>query len=158
MTNGQIFSAAFQTTALTTNPHDAFGILAPTNSRVVIHEIVLAQPTTEAPDRLGVQLLRGSTASSTSAAITPRNIMGHALAPSAGSSVTLPSSTLVSTASAVLLAADAAFDNRFAFRPAPCDRPMIEAGQRLHVRISAPSTGRMNGTLLYSEIGRPASS
>lgn len=158
MTNGQIFTAAFQTTALTTNPHDAIGILAPTNSRVMIHEIVLAQPSTEAPDRLGVMLLRGSTASSTSAAITPRNNLGHALAPSAGSSVTLPCTTLVSTASAVLLAADAAYDNRFRFRPEACDRPMIEAGQRLHVRITAPSTTKLNGFVRFSEIGKPASS
>jgi hypothetical protein len=153
-----IYSAAFQTTAVTTNPHDAIGILAPTNSRVAIHEIVLSQPTTEAPDRIGVQLLRGSTASSTSAAITPRNLSGHSGAVVAGSSVTLPCTTLVSTTSAVLLAADAADDNRFAYKPAPCDRPILEAGQRLHVRITAPSTTRLNGTIFFSEIGKPASS
>jgi len=30
-------------------------------------------------------------------------------------------------------------------------------GQRLHVRVSALSTGRLNGTITFSEIGKPAS-
>lgn len=154
--NGPIYTASFQTTALTTNPHDAFGILPSTLSRVAIHEITLAQPTTEAPDRLGVQLLRGSTASSTSAAITPRHIHGWSGAPTAGSSVTLPCTTLVSTASAVLVHADAFFDNKWVWRPAPMDRPVLDVSQRLHVRITAPSTTRLNGTIKFSELGKTA--
>lgn len=154
--NGPVYTASFQTTALTTNSHDAFGILASTLSRVCIHEVTLAQPTSEAPDRLGVQLLRGSTASSTSAAITPRHIHGWSSVPTAGSSVTLPCTTLVSTASAVMVYADAFYDNTWCFRPAPVDRPILDVSQRLHVRITAPSTTRMNGTITFSEISKPA--
>src|SRR5262249_6594970 len=139
---------------LTTNPFDAIGILAPTNSRVAIHEIALAVPSTEAPDRLGVQLLRGSTISSTSVAITPRHIHGWTGAPTAGSSVTLPCTTLVSTTSAVRLVADAFWDNVWRWTPEPMHRPILEVGQRLHVRLSAPSTTRMSGTITFSEIGR----
>jgi hypothetical protein len=154
---GPIYTASFQTTALTTNAHDVIGIAAPSNSRIAIHEITLAQPTTEASDRFGVQLLRGSTASSTSAAITPRHIHGHTGTPTAGASVTRPCTTLVSTNSAVLLHADAATENRWFYRPAPWDRPILTTEQRLHVRITAPSTTRMNGTIVFSEIGKPAS-
>jgi hypothetical protein len=153
---GPIYTASFQTTALTTNVMDAVGIRASSLSRVCIHEITLGQPTTEAPDRLGVQLLRGSTASSTSAAITPRHVHGWSGAPTAGSSVTGPGGT-VSTASAVLLYADGFFDNSWIYRPAPVDRPILDVNQRLHVRITAPSTTRLNGSITWSEIGRPAS-
>jgi hypothetical protein len=154
---GPIFTAAFQTTALTANAHDIFGILAPSNSRVRIHEVCLAQPSTESPDdRLGVRLLRGSTASSTATALSPRHIHGWSGVPAAGSSVTFGCTTLVSTASAVLLYADSFFYNIFNFRPDPCDRPVLDVDQRLHVRITAPSTGRMNGTITWSEIGAPS--
>lgn len=154
---GPIYTASFQTTALTTAAQDAFGILASATSRVMIHEIVLAQPTTEAPDRFSVQLLRGSTISSTSVAITPRHIHGWTGTPTAGSSVTLPCTTVASTASSVLVYADAAIDNRWVYNPCPSERLILNASQRLHVRISAPSTGRMNGSITFSEIGRPAS-
>ena len=153
--SGNVYKCAFSTTALTTNPHDLIGILASSLSRVAIHEIVIGQPSTEcAYDSLGVQLLRGSTASSTSAAITPRHISGHSGAASAGSSVTLPCTTLVSTASAVLLHAEAFHGNKYCFRPDPCDRPVLEISQRLHVRVTAPSTTRLNGTVTFSEIGK----
>jgi hypothetical protein len=155
---GPIYTASFQTTSITTATCDVIGIKAPDNSRVCIHEIVAAQPSTDASDRFGVQLLRGSTASSTSAAITPRNIWGWSGAPTAGSSVTQPSATLVSTTSAVLIYADAAHDNRWQYRPMPMDRLILDAGQRLHVRITAPSTTKLNGTITFSEIGNKASS
>ncbi len=157
MPNGPIDIASFQTTGLTTAVHDAIGIRASTSSRTMIHEIVLAQPTTEASDRFGVQLLRGSTIASTSVAITPRHLHGWSGTPTAGSSVTLPCTTVASTASSVLLYADAAVDNRWIYRPEPCERPILDVSQRLHVRITAPSTTRLNGCITFSEIGKPAS-
>jgi len=152
---GPIFTAAFGSSALSASAHDVFGILAPSNSRVRIEEIVLTQPSSEGTD-FSVQLLRGSTASSTSTAITPRHIHGWSDMV-AGSSVTGPSTTLVSTTSAVVLYSDGTSDLRWAYKPAPCDRPIINVGQRLHVRVSALSTGRLNGTITFSEIGKPAS-
>src|SRR5215510_9479257 len=122
---GPIYTASFQTTALTTNQFDAIGILASSNSRVMIHEIALTVPSSEAPDKLGVQLLRGSTASSTSAAITPRHIYGWTTVPTAGSSVTLPCTTLASSASQVRLVADGFWDNTWRYMPDPALRPIL---------------------------------
>lgn len=154
---GPIYKAAFSSTALSTNPHDLIGILASSLSRVAIHEITIAQPSTDsAYDSLGIQILRGSTASSTSAAITPRHISGHSGSPTAGSSVTLPCTTLVSTTSAVLLHADAMRGNRYCYRPDECERPILDVSQRLHVRVTAPSSARWNATITFSEPGKPA--
>jgi hypothetical protein len=157
MMNGPIYSAPFSSTSLTTNPHDVIGILASSLSRVSIHEIKIGQPCTDgAIDSLGVQLLRGSTASSTSGANTPRHIHGWSGVPTAGSSVTLPCTTLVSTTSAVLVDAAAFTENGYSYKPEPCDRLVLDVSQRLHVRVTAPSSGRLNGTIVFSEIGKPA--
>lgn len=153
---GPVYTAAFASTDLAASAHDVLGLLAPANSRVRIDEIVLTLPSSDATN-VGVQLLRGSTASSTGATITPRHIHGWSDL-SAGSSVTGPSATLVSTASAVAIYSDGTSQLRWAYKPAPDDRPIINMGQRLHVRISALSTGlRLNGAITFSEIGRPAS-
>lgn len=154
---GPVYTASFQTTAATTTVADVLGIRASTASRVMVHEIKVAQPiepsTTE---RISVALLRGSTASSTAAALTPRHLHGWTGVPTAGSSVTGPGGT-VSTASAVLMDAASLIDGRWCHKPAPSDRIILEADQRLHVRVSAPSTNRLNGSIIWSEIGRPAS-
>ena len=58
---GPVYAASFQTTAATTTIADVLGIRASTASRVMVHEIKLAQPieptTTERP---GIILLRGN--------------------------------------------------------------------------------------------------
>lgn len=164
--NGPCFSANFNAVSLTTNPYDMFGILPPSNSRVQIVSILLGLQSTDNTKEqiLGVQLLRGSTASSTSAGLTPVNMMGWS-GVSAGSSVTQPSSTLVSTASAVGLFQDV-WNTRDAWHFPREDcipsevLPILDKSQRLHVRITAPSTGTtfsVTGSLQFREIGRPPS-
>lgn len=155
--SGPIYTAAFVSTGLTANAHDVFGIVPSSNSRVCIHEIVLGIPSSDGTD-VGVEIWRGSTGVSTGAAITPRNIHGWTAASTAKSSVTGPSSAVVSTTSAVRLYADAMSELNWKYRPDPCDRPIFEVSQPMHVRITAPTTGRMNGTVTFSEIGKSAAS
>ena len=155
--SGPIYTAAFVTTGLTANPHDVFGIVPSANSRACIHELVLGIPSSDGTD-VGVEIWRGSTGVSTGGAITPRNIHGWTAAPSAKSSVTGPSSAVVSTTSAIRLYADVTSELRLKYCPDPCDRPVLEVSQPMHVRITAPTTGRMNGTVTFSEIGKSAAS
>lgn len=156
-TNGPIYTAAFASSALTANAHDVFGIIPSSNSRVCLHEIVLGIPSSEGTD-VGVEIWRGSTGVSTGAAITPRNIHGWTAASTAKASVTGPSSAVVSTTSAVRLYADATSELRWQYRPDPCDRPIFEVSQPMHVRITAPTTGRLSGTVTWSEPGKSARS
>ncbi len=87
-----------------------------------------------------ISMFRGSTASSTSAAITPVQILpSTSPAPcAAGSSVTAPSSGLVSTASATLLHTDswsAAFQS-YEYCPSdPAERVRADINGRLHVPV-----------------------
>ena len=111
--------------------------------------------------RMQVSIFRGSTASSTSAAITPVQILPQTSpAPCvAGSSVTGPSSGLVSTASATLIHTDswsAAFQSYMYFQDDPAMRARCDVSQRLHVRLCAPSTAlAIVGTAtIQQEIGR----
>ncbi len=151
--SGTVYSAAFRSTTLSTNPHDLFGITAPSNSKVRIREILIAEISPD-NDGVGVELLRGSTIASIGAALTPQNLKGWASAPTAGSSVTGPSTTLVSTASATRIHAGAFTENLFHYRPAPIAAPILAEGQRLHVRITAPATGSISGSITFEEIGQ----
>jgi hypothetical protein len=160
--DGPLYVAAFSAVSMSTNPFDAVGILAPANSRVVVHEVRLGMQSSAPPTQgIGIQLLRGSTASSTSAAIVPRHLHGWASAPTAGSSVTLPCTTLASTASAVLISAGSwqLHNEEWTYRPHRDDRPILDVSQRLHVRATAPSTAMpIYGAIIFSEPGKPASS
>jgi hypothetical protein len=102
-----VFSSPFTAFAATTaGGYDLWGILAGPSDKVALHEIRLGVSST-ALVAFGIQLLRGSTASSTSGSAIVNNLKGQAGAVTDPSSVTLPCTTLVSTASAVLIYADA---------------------------------------------------
>lgn len=153
---GQMYTAAFAAVSMSTNPTDVFGILASSNSKVRVHEIRLGMQSSGPVNQvLGVQILRGSTASSTSAAITPTYIDGSTLATVAVSSVTQPSSGLVSTASAALIYADSwhLHDDPWTYCPKRVGD--LETSQRLHVRVTAPSTTTViYGTMTFEETGK----
>jgi hypothetical protein len=155
---GPVYTASFSATTTTTNPYDLFGILPSTSSRVCIHEITIGNISTgPASEAVGMTLWRGSTASSTSAAITPRDVRGYTGVPTAGSSVTGPSSSTVSTTSAVAIHAESWVygQESWKFCPEECERPLLEVSQRLHLRMSAPAAGlTLAGTLKFSEIGK----
>lgn len=160
---GNIYSASFSSVAVTTSPTDLFGVLASTSpiSRVEILSIDLSVVSTAVPQGAlaNIQLLRGSTASSTSTALTPTNLKGWSGAPTAGSSVTQPSSTPVSTASATQIWASAFnLNNGWQYPPyqemSGLSRPVLASGQRLHVRLTALSSAvNMSGTVQFRERG-----
>jgi hypothetical protein len=161
---GNVFAIPFASQAVSTNAFDLVGIYASTSpiARVEIMSIdiaVISSGVSLTPQLCQVQLLRGSTASSTSAGVTPVNRKGWAGAPSAGSSATLPCSGAVSTASAVAIWADG-FNVSQGWHFPPYQemtglvRPVIASGQRLHLRLTAPSTAlTVTGTLSFREIG-----
>lgn len=157
---GPIYTACFSGTALTTVSHDVFGILAPSDSRVMIHEVRIGEASDAVTEEqlVSVQFLRGSTASAEQATpITPRHLHGWAGTPTAGSSVFGPVAALASTASAVLIHADTwnVTQASYVFCPEDCERPILAVDQRLHVRLGAASTAMsISGTLKFSEIGK----
>ena len=108
---GPIFTGAFSAAAISTGgPIDAFHITAPSNARVALREIKIGQYSEAgdaAAEMLSVLLLSGTTSPSTGTAITPRNVARHTGAPTAGTAIVGPSTALSSTASAVLMLADA---------------------------------------------------
>jgi hypothetical protein len=141
---------------------DPWGLLASTSpvTRVEIVSIDLdfsASAVSATPQALSLTILRGSTASNPTAA-TPRNIKGWSGAPTASSSATSPSSSLVSTASATLIWAGVAnAATGWHFPPKQADdfaRPVIASGQRIHVRLATPQAALVaSGTLTFREIG-----
>lgn len=153
---GPVYTASFAAATMTTNPTDVFGILASSLSRVRIISVELgAQSSAPVAQMLGVQIWRGTTASSTSVAIVPTNIEGHTGAVAAGSSVTLPTSGVVTTTSAVSLFANSWHLDDQNWKWEPCQSPILEKSQRMHVRVTAPSTTTsIYGTLMFEEMGK----
>ena len=126
---------------------DLFGIRGSTDpiTRIELVSIDLsfsASAVSATPQALSLTLLRGSTASSATA-FTPLNLKGWTGVPTASSSATSPSSTLVSTASATLIWAEAVnLRDGWHFPPEQAGRfvrPVIASGQRLHVRLATPA-------------------
>lgn len=158
-----VYTAAFHAVLSTaaTPSYDIIGILASSLSRVAIHKFEVGAHSTAAvsSENLEVLFLRGSTASSTTT-LTPTNVDGFDVKATAQSSVTGPSSNLVSTASAVLVYAKS-WEVQYGsviYEPYEWqDRIRLEAGQRLHIRMAAPSVNtsgfHLVGTLTFSEIG-----
>lgn len=156
---GPIFNAAFSAAALTTaGPSDLFHITAPANSRVAISEIRLGQYSEfgdAQSELLSLTLLIGTTSAAVGSTITPRNVLRHTGAPTAGTAVSAPSTTLSSTASATLIIADAMnVAAGYWLSPAEGDRIVLNPGQRAVLRMSTPNDPiTMNGTLSFQEIG-----
>ena len=104
--SGPIFTYSFTAHTLSTaGPSDVFTVTASTASRVSVREIRIAQFSEfgdAAAELLSLQFLVGSTLIGGGTAISAVNVLRHTGAPTAGSSVTGPSTTLASTASAVL--------------------------------------------------------
>lgn len=161
---GNVFAIPFVGQAVSTNGFDLVGIQASSSpiSRVEIMSIdiaVLSSAVSNTPQLCQVQLLRGSTISCTSAGITPVNLKGWSGAPTAGTSATLPCSNVASTASSVQIWADG-FNASQGWHFPPYQevtgltRPVLASGQRLHLRLTAPSTAMViTGTVSIREIG-----
>jgi hypothetical protein len=159
MSGGPVFMAPFSAVALTTNPQDMFFVTAPAASRVEIREVFISQYSDAGDaeaEMLPMTLLVGTTSLAVGSTITPRNVLRHTGAPTAGTAVSAPSTTLSSTASAVLMLADAMnVAAGWRYMPAECDRVVLNPGQKAVFRMGAPNDAlTVNGTLTFQEIGK----
>lgn len=161
---GPVFNAPFAASALTTaaGDRDMFCLTAPSNSRVVIREIRFGQYTEFADaqaEMFSILLLTGSTLIGGGATITPQNVLTHSGAPTAGSSVTGPSTTVASTTSAVVKLSDSwNVSAGWYYRPEFHERIVIEPSQRFVAKlVGVPNDAlTLNGTLVLQEIGTRA--
>lgn len=159
---GPVFAAPFSAAAISTaGPFDLFHVTAPNDSRVAIREIRLAQYSEVGDaesEHFGLQLLVGTTSASTGAAITPRNVLRHDGAPSAGTVVSGPSGTQASSASATLVLADAwNVAAGWVHMPGRSERIILNPGERAVLRHvnTANDSLTLNGTLTFQELGKP---
>ena len=157
---GPIFTYPFSAHSLSTGgPSDLWCVTAPSNSRLTVREVVIGQYS-EAGDAqaemLSISFLTGSTSTGGGTAISGINVKRYSGAASAGSSVTGPSTTLSSTASAALVRSDS-FNVAAGYRyyPVPDERIEIGLSQRLAIRLSTPNDGiTINGTLVLQQTGQ----
>jgi hypothetical protein len=151
-------------TLSTAGPADLWSFYASTNpvTRLELMSINLnfsSSAISNAPQGLGLTLWSGSTANGGGATITPVNLKGWSGAPTAGSSVTGPSSTLASTTSATIIHAESV-NTAFSWTyPRFQDntgltRPVFASDQRGMLRIAAPQVALvMSDSLIFREIG-----
>jgi len=153
-----IFSAVFSGIAVAA-AQDVFEIVAGSETRVRLHEIRLGQITDfgdAAAEGLSVMLVRGfTTTGSGGAAVTPVNLSGHANALPPASTVKRNNTTLAQDGAGAAIFSDAwNIADSWLYSPANELVPIVEKGQRLVVRISAPADEiTMNATLVFEEIG-----
>lgn len=158
-----LYSVTFTAQSLSTGgAWDIFGVRGSTDpvSRIEVVSIDLAFSTSAIstnPQALSLTMFRGSTAASTTP-FTPVNLKGWSGSPTAASSATLPSSTLVSTASATLIWSDVGYTQTgWHFPPLQAERfvrPVLASGQRLHLRLAQPQVALVaSGTLTFRETG-----
>lgn len=156
---GPVYTAAFSAQTLSSNAYDLFTITAPSNSRVVIKEIRLGQYSDfgdAQAELLSLTMMTGSTSVGSTSAITPRNLKVFTGVAAAGAAVFGPSTSLASTASAVLNLADT-FNVMagWLYKPDFNDRIELGLNQRLVLRVSAPNDSlTINGTMVFQEIGQ----
>lgn len=157
---GPIFTYTFNSFTLsTTGPTDLFCITAPSNSKVAVREIRLGQFTEfgdAQAELLSLQLMTESTAIGGGTVISAYPVRRHTGAPTAGSSVTGPSTTLASTASAAQAMSDSwNVAGGWYYHPEIYERIVIEPGNRFVLRQTTPNDPvTLNGTLILQEIGR----
>ena len=160
---GPIFYFPFLATAISsavTAGYDLFCATAPSNSRVALRAIKLGQHTEFADaqaELLSLLIMTGSTApSSGGAPITGVNAKRYSGAATAASSVTGPSTTLASTASATLVLPDSwNVAAGFLYRPPALERIEIGRSGRLIVRMGAVADGlTLNGFMVLQELGQ----
>jgi hypothetical protein len=157
---GPVFTIPISAAALSTvGGWDVVGITAQSSGRLEVLDISLTIVSTQFTTAAGlaITLLRGSTAASTGASILPQNVKAWSGASTALFTVTGPSSTPVSTASAVAVYADA-FDGRGRFRYQPenrAERITLALSQRLHLRSTTPSiAATIYGTITVQDVGK----
>ncbi len=149
-----VFVATFSAVAVSA-AQDVFEIVAPSNKRVRIYEVVLGQYSDAgdaAAEILSVTMVRGYTTSGTDgSSVTPVNISGIS-SESATSTVERNNTTVASGGTAAVVRAEA-WNIQGPYFMIGDNNLVLEASQRLVVRITAPADElTMNGTLIFEEI------
>lgn len=157
--SGPVFTAPISSVALTSGvPYDVFSLVS-TAGRVELISIDLAQKSSVPSGVQGpsIAIYRGSTGTSTGAAITPVNVFGSSKAPSPVATVTGPSSVQISTTSATQVLSDAfdAANGTWRYRPERDARQLLETSQKLHLTVTAPSVGfTLAGTATFRQMAK----
>jgi len=155
-----VFHIPIASAALSTaGAWDLCGVTAQSSGRLELLGIDLVIASTQFANGSGIalQFLRGSTGLSTGAAILPRNVKGWSGASTAFFGATGPSSTPVSTASAVsVYAGSFDFRGRFQYRPMSREeRLILTLSQPLHIRTTTPQIAvSINGTIVVQDVGK----
>ena len=159
--NGPIFTATFSAIAVSA-AQDVFQLTAHATSRIEICEIFLGQYSDAgdaAAEMLSVQIIRGhTTTGSGGAAVTPANFEPWSRA--AVTTVLRNNTTIAADGTAVILHSEAFnVQGGWLYKPFKSnhednERPKIEAGGIVVVRITAPADAvTMNGTIKWREYG-----
>jgi hypothetical protein len=161
--HGSIYTYAFNAAALSTaGPSDLWVVTAPSDSRLAIREIEVGQYSDAGDaqaEMVPLLFMTGSTSTGGGSAITGLNVRRYsgAAAPSTnGGSVTGPSTTLASTASATVIR-PASFNVMGGFRyyPVPNERLIIGLSQRFVLRLGTPNDPlTVSGVLTLQELGK----
>lgn len=153
----RMYSLVFSAVAVTA-AQDLFELVPATGKPIAIHEIRIGQ-TSDAADAqdelLQVSIIRGHTTSGSggTATLTPANLSENSGATGI-TTAEINNTTVASAGTAVTLVTDA-FNVRsgWLYVPTPECRPVIGAGTRVVVRITAPSDSlTMSGTIIYEEL------
>jgi len=151
-----VYTATFSAISVAA-AQDLFELVAHASSRVEVCEIEIGQYSDagDAEDEmLSLLVIRGNTTTgSGGAAVTPVN-----MAPWSRAAVTVVArnNTTVATAGSPATLLSTAWNVRagWYWRPQPGERILMEQGQRLVVRTTAPTDAlTMNGTIKFRELG-----
>lgn len=153
-----IFTAVFEAVAVTA-AQDMFELVAGAATRVRIREIKIGQYSDfgdAQAEQLSVKLVRGDTvAGSGGSAATPQNLMGHSAAPAATSTVNVNNTTVANTSGKTLVADVWNVAAGWWYYPPEEEMIVLEKGQRLCVRTSAPADSlTCNATIVFEEMGQ----
>ena len=162
-----LFSAVISGQTITNagGDQDIFELVAPANSRVLIHDVILGQTTEEgdaAAELLGILLMRGhTTTGSGGAAVTPVNLNPYSRV--SGCTVARNNTTVAADGSPATILADAwNLQAGYVWRMSDIlhGKILVKPSQRFVVRLNETPADDFTAycTLLFEEIGKvPAS-
>jgi hypothetical protein len=136
---------------------DVLTITASSSSRIAVLRIEATLITTQYTTfpALGLQLMSGSTGTSTGTAITPVNVLRRSNNKAADFTATGPSSTVVSTASAALIVAGGLDPLRWVYAPSDLRQPILGLSGILFLRTTVPSVAAvLSVSATVQELGK----
>lgn len=154
-----IFTATISGVAVSA-AQDLFSLLAAANSRIAIREVRIGQYSDfgdAQAEIVSVRIIRGNTTvGSGGSAITPVNISGHANSAVAGTTVRANDTTAAADGAPLTVISDT-FNVAAGwwYYPPEDERPVMEKGQRVCIRITAPADAlTVNATVVFEELGQ----